>query len=127
MDKHFIVQLIIIALLLYIIYKTSGYSEGLCINSRVGVVTDSPYSDYVNNNIALVSDSSLGAAPNGVASGFIGSTSPITNGQWALYQDYPLTSSELDNFDRSTLNAAAMAMPVYTGEPAPLPAQCTRV
>ena len=130
MDKHLIVHLIIIILILYVVYKVSGLSEGLCVdmNDRQMVVSSEPYSDYVNNNMALTNTTTIGAAPLGNPKYWIPGTSPITNGQWALYES-PLTLDQVDHYDprNAAAMAAAKSVPIYNGEPPALPPQCTRV
>ncbi len=116
MESTFIVHIIIILLLLYIIKQLSEKKEGLCVNAPYGVIDSEPYSTYVNANMALTNTTSLGQAPNGAPIGFIPGGSPITQGQYGIYQT-PLTLDQVDNFNRASLMPAAMAMPVYTEPP----------
>lgn len=108
-----ILVLVIVGLTIYL-YNTR---EQLCIRKTFGVVTDVPASVYTNANMALVHSTSIGQAPLGDPNYWLPSGSPITQGQWALYQDKPLTLEEAQNLDRSSLDKAAQALPVYDEKP----------
>ena len=116
-----IIQVIIIVLLIYIIYRLNT-RESLCVKAPYGVITDVPASTYVDANMALVHSTSLGQAPLGDPRYWLPNRSPITQGQYGLYQEKTLPLSETQPFDRSTLLKAATALPVYTQKP--LPPQC---
>ena len=112
MDPIIILQLLTLALLMYLIFRKD---EGLCVKRDYGYVTDVPASVYADANSALVHSSSLGQAPLGDPRFWIPSRSPITQGQYGLYQpEQP--------FDRSDFDEIAAQIPVYTEKP--LPSQC---
>jgi hypothetical protein len=120
--NSYITHIIIIILLLYIIYSLNS-RESLCVEKPYGIVTDVPASTYIDANMALVHSTSLGQAPLGDPHYWLPNKSPITQGQYGLYQEHTLPLSETQPFDRSTLNKAAMTLPVYTQHP--LPPQCS--
>ena len=125
MDKNvstlnIILQVVIILILLYMISKNS---EQLCIKQPHGYVTDVPASSIASANSALVHSSSLGQAPLGDPRFWLPSTTPAIQGQYGLYQPASAHYDINKPFDRSSLMAAASALPVYTDKP--LPAQCT--
>ena len=113
----------IIATLVYLIYRVQANREQLCIKQKYGYVTDVPASTYIDANMALVHSTSLGQAPLGDPRYWLKNRSPITQGQYGLYQDHTLPLSETQPFNRKSLMAAAEALPVYTQKP--LPPQCT--
>lgn len=118
-----IVQIVVIALLAFMIYKLAQGNENLCIKRDYGYVTDVPASVYADTNMALVHSTSLGQAPLGDPRYWLPNRSPITQGMYGLYQKETIPLSETQPFNRDSLLAAAEAMPVYTDEP--LPPQCT--
>jgi len=106
--------LIIIIIVLIVMLVVIG-RENLCVNRNYGVVTDIPASNFIDANMALVHDTTIGQAPLGDPRFWIPSHSPITQGQYGLYTPQgALPLSETQPFDRSSLNAAAMTLPVYT-------------
>ena len=117
------VQIAVILILAYLIYLSTRDTEGLCIKKDYGYVTDVPASIYADANSALVHSSSLGQAPLGDPRHWLFNRSPITQGQYGLYQQNTLPLSETQPFDRRSLEVAARALPVYTEKP--LPPQCT--
>ena len=117
-----IIQVITIALLIYIIYNLNR-RESLCVNAPYGIITDVPASTYIDANMALVHSTSLGQAPLGNPRFWLPNRSPITQGQYGLYQEKTLPLSETQPFDRSSLIKSTMALPVYTQKP--LSPQCS--
>lgn len=114
---------VVLVIVLYLILTTKS-PEQLCVTKKYGIVTDIPASNYVNANMALVNSTSLGQAPFGDPRYWIPNRSPITQGMYGLYQgNDSLAASQ--PFDRSSLDAAAKALPVYTEKP--LPSQCTQL
>jgi len=107
-----IMQGVTLLLLLVLVFRQSN--ENLCVQRKYGIVTDVPASNYVDANIALIKDSSLGQAPLGDPRFWLPNRNPITQGQWGLYQEQPLLLSETQPFDRSSLYKAAAQLPVYT-------------
>ena len=90
--------LIIVAIVvLAIIFVSSSSSENLCVQRDYGLITDVPASDYRDANIALVENSTLGQAPLGNPQHWIPDRSPITQGQWGLYQGDGLESAMASN------------------------------
>ena len=118
-----IIQLAIIAILVYMLCNINRGSEDLCIKQKYGYVTDVPASVYTDANMALVHSTGLGQAPLGDPRYWLPNRSPITQGMYGLYQDNTLPVSEAQPFDQSSLLPAAEALPVYTQKP--LPPQCT--
>ncbi len=121
MNTNAVIVLVIIVLVT-VIYMFNP-NENLCIKRNYGYITDIPVSNYVDANMALGYSTSLGQAPLGDPRYWLPNRSPITQGQYGLYQDPTLPLSETQPFDRRTLMAAASALPVYTRKP--LPSQCT--
>lgn len=114
-----IIQIVVILILGYLIMNKS---EGMCVQKSYGVVTDVPASIYADANTALTKTTSLGQAPLGDPQYWIPNRSPITQGQYGLYQT-TLPIKQTQPFDRSSLDYAASAVPIYSDEP--LPPQCT--
>lgn len=114
MDANTILQLFIIFCLLYIIFN--NHSENLCVNESYGVVTDVPASNYPDAALAYDSKSSLGQAPLGDPKYWIGNNSPITQGQWGLYQPNFIPLSKTQPYDRKNLYKIFDQIPVYTND-----------
>jgi hypothetical protein len=124
-DLQIILQGLVILILIYIVVKLRSGKENLCVSAPYGYIDSDPYSTYVNANMALTNSTSIGQAPLGAPIGFLPGGSPITQGQYGIYQGQPLTLDQVDNYDRNLLLPAAEALPIYT-EPG-LPSQCTPV
>ncbi len=120
---NIIIAIAIIVTLVYLIYRVQTNNENLCIKQKYGYVTDVPVSTYIDANMALVHSTSLGQAPLGDPRYWLKNRSPITQGQYGLYQKQTLPLRETQPFNRKTLMPAAAALPVYTQKP--LPPQCT--
>ena len=118
-----IVNIAVIALLVYLLYMMKRGEEQLCFRREYGTVTDIPASSYADANSALVRSSSLGQAPLGDPRYWLPNRNPITQGQYGLYQNPTLPIGDTQPFDRRSLLPEAQALPVYTNEP--LPTQCT--
>ena len=121
MDVILLTQLVVIFMLVILI-RRSNKSEQLCIQKSYGYVTDVPASRYVDANMALVHSDTIGQAPLGDPRYWLPNGSPITQGQYGLYQPETLPLSATQPFDRSSLDQAAAQMPVYSDKP--LPPQC---
>ncbi len=120
MDNTIIIFIIVILILL-LLYQFS--TEQLCVNRPFGSITDVPASRYVDANMALAHSTSLGQRPLGDPRFWLPNRSPITQGQWGLYQPELVPLDETQNFDRQTLTPIFQRLPVYTEKP--LPPQCT--
>ena len=116
-----IIIFIIVILVLLLLYQYS--TEQLCVNRPYGSVTDIPASRYVDANMALAHSTSLGQKPLGDPRFWLPNRSPITQGQYGLYQPELIPLDETQPFDRASLMPIAQALPVYTEKP--LPSQCT--
>ena len=100
--------------ILLLVYLQINSNEQLCVNREYGVVTDVPASTYVDANMALVHSTSLGQAPLGDPRFWLPNKSPITQGQYGLYQPKLLSLEETQPFDRKTLIPIFSQLPVYT-------------
>jgi len=82
-----IVILIILGILIgaAILYKK--YNEKLCTDTKFGPVTDIPFSQFSNANIALIKSDTLGAAPLGEPKYWGGTGSPVTQGMYGYNED----------------------------------------
>ena len=124
MNAVTIIQIIVIAILVYAIFRMTS-SEKLCVNKSYGIVTNVPVSTLANANMGLVGHSSLGQAPLGDPQYWLAPRSPITQGQWGLYLNAP-PLSEVQDFDPQKAWApVAEQRQVYTQKP--LTGQCTRL
>jgi hypothetical protein len=103
-----ILILVIVLLLIFGCFYINS-TENLCVNKSYGIVTDVPASAYINANMALVNTTSIGQAPLGDPGYWVPSSSPITQGQYGLYQP-----QNGDPTERAKLLEQALQMPVYT-------------
>lgn len=109
---YILLQIITILILIYLVMTMK--KESLCIKKDYGCVTDVPASEYVNANMALVRSTSLGQAPLGDPRFWLPNRSPITQGQYGLYQPHTIPLSETHPYDHHAQIQAAAAIPVYT-------------
>lgn len=123
MNALTIAQIVVIAILLYAIFRMN-YSENLCVNKSYGIVTDIPVSTLAHANMGLINDSSLGQAPLGDPRYWLSPTSPISQGQYGLYLDTP-PLSEVQAFDQKDWIPVAEQRQVYTQQP--MTGQCTKL
>ena len=111
MKYYFLIGILIIMIIVF--YFINSKKETLCVQRNYGFVTDVPVSNYVDANMALVHSTSIGSAPLGNPKYWLPDRSPITQGQYGLYQDGVIPLSETQPFNRDTLLPAAMALPQY--------------
>ena len=122
MDEHYLILILQIITLLILLYMITRTNENMCVQRDYGMITDVPASVYADANSALVHSSSIGQAPLGDPRFWQPNRSPITQGQYGLYQPTTLPLDETQPFDRSDLIDIAAQVPTYTEQP--LPPQC---
>jgi len=107
--------IISVIVLFLVIFANINATESMCVQKDYGPVTMVPMSNYVDANMALVHSTSLGPAPLGNPHYWVQSHSPITQGQWGLYQQRPLQLSETQRPAGCTLtsNNIANSFPTY--------------
>lgn len=79
-----IIILILIGILLVLAYKSY---EKMCVETKFGPVSNIPYSLFTNSNMALVHSDTIGQAPLGDPRFWVGTGSPVTQGQYSYNED----------------------------------------
>jgi hypothetical protein len=110
-DVNTLIQIGVFFIVLYFVCGMNK-TENLCVRKSYGIVTDVPMSNYTDANMALVHSTSLGQAPLGDPQYWLPSSSPITQGQYGLYQPQP--------FNEEEYKKASMALPKYNDTLLPL-------